>query len=103
MKCEERRKHPNCLWALWFDRDGNGPIDDWGQNNGGCDIQVEWTASDHEAIPPRVTIAGSVLGGLYVTPDTAREIARRLLKAADEVEVYTGDTKVEIVWGDRLV
>ncbi len=98
-KLKERREHPNCLWALWFDNEGCGPHP-MGQ---GCDVYAQWYAYhiDESETVRHAVIAGSSLGGLFFQPDDARKLAARLIRAADLAEAAEVNDKQiagEDVW-----
>jgi len=69
------------LWAQWFDEDGNGPqttiIDGhWCATP----IHVEWQLT---CLQPSACVASPAFGGMYMRTSDARELASRLIEAAD--------------------
>ncbi|MCJ7796360.1 MAG: hypothetical protein MUQ56_06280 [Thermoleophilia bacterium] len=92
----KRRNDPRCLWATWFDVDGYGPATQVLDNGdfAATDIQVEWNRTP---LGPHVCVASTMIGGLYLSAEDGRELAARLLRAADIAEAHENDG-MGIVW-----
>ena len=74
-------KRDEQIWAQWFDEDGNGPQvtivnGEWC----GTPLHIEWQVN---CLDPLACIASVAFGGVYMRTDAARELASRLVEAAD--------------------
>lgn len=73
--------------ALWFDSDGCGPYPPLGD----MQLTARWFSSYHprygvDDMTVKVSLEAPVLGGLMMSAEQAREVARQLVEAADGAE-----------------
>lgn len=80
------------VYSLWFDSKGNGPI----PMGGTLELHVavrkaHKPGEDIDAFTSTVTIEGDAFGGLVLTNEDAKFLAKRLLQAAKESEEFLAD------------
>ena len=80
------------VYSLWFDKDGNGPIPMGGTLE--LHVAVRKAHKPGEAIDAftsTVTIEADHMGGLVLTNEDAKLLARRLVRAAEQSEAFLAE------------